>query len=223
MHGPRCRSGGHAGLLARADDRAFARRAIRRRAPSDYPIYSRVAALVLLGVSAIIASANLDSWTILRFAGSRAMDISHMYHDPVFGKSAAFYLFDLPFWADMRGYVFAVVILAILVYLLVGTRLAVAIHAAGFRPAGSRSVVPETGRRPRIGVPARRAAFFLLAIACRYYLDRFAMAWNQHKFLTGIDYTDDHFVSAAQLAGDCRADRGRGAGGRQSDGSPRAR
>ena len=161
---------------------------------SDYPIYSRVAGLVLLGLSAIIASANLDSATILRFAGSRSLDATHLYHDPIFGKSAAFYLFDLPFWADLRGYVFAVVILAILVYLLV---------ARGWQ---LRFTLPDLGHgaidlsflKLQGGLESKflrgGAAFFLLAVACRYYLDRFAMAWNQHKFLTGIDYTDDHFV-----------------------------
>jgi uncharacterized membrane protein (UPF0182 family) len=97
---------------------ARADRFARGRA-SDYPIYSRVAAVVLLGFSAIIASVNLDSATILRFAGSRSLDDAKLYHDPIFGKSAAFYMFDLPFWSDLRGYVFALVILAIFVYLLV--------------------------------------------------------------------------------------------------------
>ncbi len=161
---------------------------------SDYPIYSRLAALVLLGISALLASASLDSWTIMRFVGSRSVDASHLYHDPIFGKSAAFYLFDLPFWADLRGYVFAAVILAILVYLLV---------ARGWQ---LRFTLPDLGRgnvdlsflKLEGGLESRflrgATAFFLLAIACRYYLDRFAMVWNQHKFLTGIDYTDDHFV-----------------------------
>src|SRR5207248_1155958 len=36
---------------------------------SDYPIYSRLASLALLGVSAMIAAASLDSSTIMRFAG----------------------------------------------------------------------------------------------------------------------------------------------------------
>ncbi len=176
-------------------------RAVRfaRGRMSDYPVYSKVAALVLLGFSAIVASANLDSSTILRFAGSRALDVSKMYHDPVFGKSAAFYLFDLPFWADMRGFVFATVIMAILVYLLVARAWQLRFSLPDLR----QGAVDLSFLKLEGGLESKflrgGAAFFLLAIACRYYLDRFAMAWNQHKFLTGIDYTDDHFVLPLNL------------------------
>jgi len=161
---------------------------------SDYPIYSRVAMLVLLGLSALMADASLDSSTIMQFAGSRALDVSHLYHDPIFGKSAAFYLFDLPFWADLRGYVFALVILAILVYLLVarGWQLRFTLPDLGHGNVDLSFLKLEGGMESRFLRGA--TAFFLVAIACRYYLDRFAMVWNQHRFLTGIDYTDDHFV-----------------------------
>ncbi len=166
---------------------------------SDYPIYSKVAALVLLGFSAIIASANLDSSTILRFAGSRAVDVSKMYHDPVFGKSAAFYLFDLPFWFDMRGFVFATVIMAIIVYLLVARAWQLRFSLPDIR----QGAIDLSFLKLEGGLESKflrfGGAFFLLAIACRYYLDRFAMAWNPHKFLTGIDYTDDHFVLPLNL------------------------
>ena len=38
----------------------------------------------------------------------------------IFGKPVAFYLFDLPFWSDLRTYIFTIVIIhAILVYWLV--------------------------------------------------------------------------------------------------------
>ena len=176
-------------------------RAVRfaRGRMSDYPVYSKVAALVLLGFSAIVASANLDSSTILRFAGSRALDASKMYHDPVFGKSAAFYLFDLPFWADMRGFVFATVIMAILVYLLVARGWQLRFSLPDLRQgAVDLSFLKLEGGLESTFLRGG-AAFFLLAIACRYYLDRFAMAWNQHRFLTGIDYTDDHFVLPLNL------------------------
>ena len=176
-------------------------RAVRfaRGRMSDYPLYSKVAALVLLGFSAIIASANLDSWTILRFAGSRALDVSKMYHDPIFGKPAAFYLFDLPFWSDMRGFIFATVIMAIIVYLLVARAWQLRFSLPDLR----QGQVDLSFLKLEGGLESKflrfGAAFFLLAIACRYYLDRFAMVWNQHKFLTGIDYTDDHFVLPLNL------------------------
>lgn len=161
---------------------------------SDYPIYSRVASLALLGLSAVMAAASVDSTTVMRFVGSRSLPDSGMYHDPIFGKSASFYLFDLPFWSDLRGYVFALVILAIFVYLVAarGWQLRFTLPDLGHGPVDLSFLKLQGGLESKFLRFA--GAFFLLAIAVRYYLDRFAMVWNQHRFLTGIDYTDDHFV-----------------------------
>src|SRR5665213_986804 len=160
----------------------------------DYPIYSRISSVVLLALSFFIASASIDNWTVIRFAGSRALKNIEGFPDPIFGKPVTFYLFDLPFWSDMRGFVFAVVIVTILVYWLV---------ARGWQ---LRFTLPEITRGPldlsllRLsgGLESKflrgSLAFFLVALAARYYLARFEMVWNQHRFLVGVDYTDDHFA-----------------------------
>ena len=160
---------------------------------SDYPIYSRLSALALLGVSFVVSDANIDGWNLLRFAGSRTLSNTVAYHDPIFGQPASFYLFDLPFYADLRGYIFSLVLVTILVYW---------ITARGWQ---LRFVVPEM---PQGGFDLSilhlpgglestflrfATAILLFAFACRFYLGRFQMVWNQHRFMTGIDYTDDHF------------------------------
>ncbi|HZL55977.1 MAG TPA: UPF0182 family protein [Bryobacteraceae bacterium] len=162
---------------------------------SDYPIYSRLSAVALLVLSFMVAGASLDNWTVLRFAGSRGMSGVGTFHDPIFGKPATFYLFDLPFWSDLRGYIFVVVILTILVYWLV---------ARGWQLRFTLPELPKgnfdisffhlTG-----GLESRflrgALAFFFVALAARYYLARFEMVWNQHsRFMIGIDYTDEHFA-----------------------------
>ena len=165
---------------------------------SDYPLYSRLSSVVLLGLSFLMASASIDNWTALRFAGSRAMAdrgaAGEVFRDPVFGKPLGFYLFDLPFYSELRGYIFTVVILAILVYWLV---------ARGWQ---LRFTLPELTRGPidlsvfRLsgGLESKflqgALAFFLFALASKYYLGRFEMVWNQHRFMVGVDYTDDHFA-----------------------------
>ena len=160
---------------------------------SDYPLYSRIAMLGLLVVSFLTADASIDNWTVLRFAGSRAADATAGFHDPIFGKPVTFYLFDLPFWSDLRGYVFAVLFLAILVYWLVARgwqlRFTLPDLAAGFdfrmlRLAGGLES----------GFLRGALAFFLAAFSVKFYLGRYEMVWNQHRFMVGVDYTDDHFV-----------------------------
>ena len=93
----------------------FARTSLR-----DHRIYAWVSGLVLLLVSYLIAASAIDTWTVVRYTGSRNLPAAATaWHDSVFSKPLSFYLFDLPFWSDLRGYVFAVVILAILIYWLV--------------------------------------------------------------------------------------------------------
>ncbi|MEP6714289.1 MAG: UPF0182 family protein [Terriglobia bacterium] len=161
---------------------------------SDYPLYSRLSSVVMLALSFFVADASIDNWTVIRFAGSRAASGAGTFHDPVFGKPATFYLFDLPFWSDLRGYIFAVVILTILVYWLVarGWQLRFtlpdlqkgSIDLSFFRLAGGLE-----SRFLRISL-----SFFLIALAFRFYLARYEMVWNQHRFMVGIDYTDAHFA-----------------------------
>jgi uncharacterized membrane protein (UPF0182 family) len=160
---------------------------------SDYPIYSRVSSVALLALAFFVSDASIDNWTVLRFAGSRSMQNVEGFHDPIFGKPVTFYLFDLPFWSDLRGFIFAVVILTILVYWLT---------ARGWQ---LRFQLPELTRGPfdlsllRLsgGLESRflrgALAFFLIALSARFYLARFQMVWNQHRFMVGVDYTDDHF------------------------------
>jgi uncharacterized membrane protein (UPF0182 family) len=161
---------------------------------SDYPIYSRIATVALLGLSFLVADASIDNWIVLRFIGSRAATATGGFHDPVFGKPAAFYLFDLPFWSDLRGYIFAVVILAILIYWLVarGWQLRFSL------PDLTRGQLDLSFFRLAGGLESQflrgATAFFLMMLALKFWLGRFEMVWNQHRFMVGIDYTDDHFA-----------------------------
>ena len=102
------------GALGTAHARAlrFARTSLR-----EHRIYARITALALLGVSYVVAAASIDTWTVVRFAGSRGLPAAATaWHDAVFQKPLSFYLFDLPFYDLLRGYLLAVVILCILVY-----------------------------------------------------------------------------------------------------------
>ena len=162
---------------------------------SDYPLYSRLSSVALLALGFFVSDATIDNWTVLRFLGSRSMQGAGTFHDPIFGKPATFYLFDLPFWTDLRGYVFAVVIITILVYWLVA------------RAWQLRFTLPELRHGGQIDLSILRLSgglesqflrvalsFFFLMLALKYYLGRFEMVWHQHRFMVGVDYTDDHFT-----------------------------
>ena len=83
----------------------------------EHRLYARVSTLALLVLGWFIAAASIDNWTVVRFAGSRGLPAAATaWHDAVFNQPLSFYLFDLPFYSLLRGYLLAVVILCILVY-----------------------------------------------------------------------------------------------------------
>src|SRR5215471_7632477 len=83
----------------------------------QHPLYARVSTVLLALLAWLIAAGAIDSWTVVRFAGSRGLPAAATaWHDTVFAKPLAFYLFDLPFYSLLRGYLLAVVIVCILVY-----------------------------------------------------------------------------------------------------------
>ena len=160
---------------------------------SDYPIYSRLSSLALLVVAFLGAGATIDAWTIMRFLGSRSIPAVG-WKDPIFGQTANFYLFDLPFWNGLRSYIFGMVVLAILIYWLVarGWQLRFRLHELQQGQIDLSFLRLEGGMESRFLRGA--AAFFFLMIALRYYLSRFEMAWETHRFMVGVDYTADHFT-----------------------------
>src|SRR5450432_4045407 len=83
----------------------------------EHRIYTRIAAAGLLLVGYLIAAASIDTWTVVRFAGSRGLPAAATaWHDAIFNRPLSFYLFDLPFYLLLRSYLLALVIVCILVY-----------------------------------------------------------------------------------------------------------
>ena len=168
----------------------------------EHRLYARLGTLALLIVSYVVATASIDTWTVVRFAGSRGLSAAATaWHDAVFQKPLSFYLFDLPFYDLLRGYLLAIAILSILVYWLT---------ARGWQLGARRQEWVDRMREP--GNPAHElgpgifrlegglesrflrfaAAVFLLAMALRFFLARFQMVYNEHgSFLVGIDYVDE--------------------------------
>ncbi|MGC9158800.1 MAG: UPF0182 family protein [Terracidiphilus sp.] len=115
--------------------------------------------------------------------------------DPIFAKPIGFYLFALPAWQLIAGWLMMIAVIACgiaAVFLLV---------AGGSRALGS-------DRLGRVGLPWRgfsfSVAFLLLVIALRVYLSRFAELFDHHTIFDGVTYTDAH-VYLSGLLGVCAA------------------
>jgi len=81
--------------------------------PREVGLYSRLIAIGLALVGLMFATVSIDYWTVMRFVGSRGLSTSpDTWRDPVFSHPLPFYLFDLPFYSDLLGFVFALAVLS---------------------------------------------------------------------------------------------------------------
>jgi uncharacterized protein len=179
------------------------RRAYRSELPDDHlmivggqplklPV-KRILRLLGLVVSLVVAlitgSSVMMDWPTfaLYWYAPRATDAV----DPIFGKSINFYLFTLPAWQLITGWLLALAVLAcvIAVFFIFLT--------------GSTRML--SGRRTRyISMPWRGFSiafgFLLLILAMRAYIARFERLFEEHTIFSGVTYTDAHVMLPGMLA-----------------------
>src|SRR5216684_1705318 len=149
--------------------------------------------LVALGVSLVIAAATggamIGEWPTLAlfwFAPGTSSGVV----DPIFGKPLNFFLFTLPAWQLIAGWLLTlgVMVCALAVFFIL--------------IAGGARVL--TGRLSRsVTLPWRGLsitfAFLLLILAMRVYLGRFERLFEDHTIFGGVTYTDAHVTLTGML------------------------
>jgi uncharacterized membrane protein (UPF0182 family) len=108
--------------------------------------------------------------------------------DPIFGKSLAFYLFSLPVYELLSGWLTA---MAVIVFLaaVICSLLAVpqqALNKLGPRPS-QRSFAAISWTMPPV----------LLALALSTYLSRFPYLWDDHQIFSGVTFTEANYLLPA--------------------------
>src|SRR5271170_1196128 len=111
--------------------------------------------------------------------------------DPIFGKPIDFYLFTLPAWQFITGWLLTLALLACVV--------------AAFFVFVTGSSRMLAGRRGRPISPPWRGfslafGFFLLVLAMRAYIARFERLLDEHTIFGGVTYTDAHVLLPGMLA-----------------------
>src|SRR6266567_534593 len=142
--------------------------------------------LIALGVSLAIAAATgagmMVEWPMLALFWYAPRTTGGVV-DPIFGKALNFFLFTLPAWQLVIGWLLtlAVITCALAVFFILIT--------GGTRAfAGrSRSYVPLPWRGLSITF-----AVLLLVLAMRLYLGRFERLLDDHTIFGGVTYTDAH-------------------------------
>src|SRR5438309_5770666 len=149
--------------------------------------------LIALGLSLAIAVATgagmMVEWptiALFRYAPQSAGG----FVDPVFGKPLNFFLFTLPAWQLVVGWVFALAVmtcvLAVVFLLITGGTRAV----AGRR--GSYGTLPWRGLSITF-------AILLLVLAMRANLGRFERLFEGHTIFAGVTYSDAHIMLPGML------------------------
>jgi uncharacterized protein len=149
--------------------------------------------IIAIGASLVIAlaigGAMAAEWPTLAlfwFAPGTAGTVA----DPIFGKPLNFFLFTLPAWNLISGWLLTMAVITCLVAVLF-------ILISG----GSRVFVERSARY--ITLPWRglsiTISFLLLVVALRTYLGRFAQLYEHHTIFDGVTYTDAHVTLTGML------------------------
>jgi len=166
------------------------------------PVLRLLAAVVSLLIALATGAAMQAQWATLAlywYAPPVSASSPGDFADPVFGKPIAFYLFTLPAWQLIAGWLLTLAILtcilAVLFILVTGGSRAL---AGRFRGG---IIMPWRGLSLSVG-------FLLLVVAMRVYLSRFELLFQHHTIFDGVTYTDAHvnltgmlFVSGALILG----------------------
>ena len=154
--------------------------------------------IVSIGGSLVIAlitgGAMAAEWLTLALWWSAPR--SSAMADPIFSRPLDFYLFTLPAWQLILGWLLTLSIIACVIAVLF-----LLISGSSRALSGNRSQLPWRGL-------SLSAAFLMLVVAMRVYVSRFELLFEHHTIFDGVTYTNDHvmltgllLVSAALILG----------------------
>lgn len=152
--------------------------------------YGLISTLILLVISALLAAATIDSWTIVRFAGNLQSPASGEWLDPVYSRPLSFYLFDLPFVLSIRNYVMALLVVSGLVFWFAAR----VWQLIGSAPRMGENLVFEEIFQFSSALESKflrgLAALVLVGLGINAWLARYSMLLTNHDFMVGMNWVD---------------------------------
>jgi len=171
--------------------------------PSDHTIYiggqpinlslKPVLRIVSIGGSLVVAlltgatmAAEWQTLALWWYAPRAATGTS----DPIFGRPLDFYLFTLPAWQLLLGWLLTLSVIACVIAVVF---LLVSGGARALNASRGMSGLPWRGLSLSVG-------FLLLVVAGRVYVSRFESLFEHHTIFDGVTYTDAHVTLTGLLA-----------------------
>ena len=153
------------------------------------PVLNLTALGLALAIGAAIGASMMARWTTLALYWYAPRDATTL--DPVFGRPLSFYLFTLPAWQLIAGWLLTLAVIACAI-----AALFVAV-TGGARVLTERRFVAGQTRLWR-GLSISFAAV-LLTLAARVYLGRFERLFQDGTIFAGVTYTDAHVTLTGML------------------------
>jgi uncharacterized protein len=154
------------------------------------PVLRLVGLGACLILAFVVGASVALQWAILALYWYSPAAISKVV-DPIFGKPLNFYLFTLPAWQIILGWLMTVAVIACLIAILFifitgGTRTLRRPRSASYAPFPWRGF-------------SAAFAFLLLTLSARVYVARFERLFDDHTIFSGVTYTDAHVTLAGML------------------------
>ena len=160
--------------------------------PLQLPV-ERILRLIVLVISLVIAVVTgvsmMAEWPTFALYWYAPRTTSGVV-DPIFGRPLHFYLFTLPVWQFISGWLLTLAVIACVVAVFF-----ILITGSSRVLAGRRgSSIPLPWRGFSIAF-----AFLLLILAMRIYISRFGALFEDHTIFGGVTYTDAHVTLTGLL------------------------
>jgi uncharacterized membrane protein (UPF0182 family) len=153
------------------------------------PVLRLIAFGVSLAIAAVTGAGMMEEWPTLALFWYAPRATGGVV-DPIFGKPLNFFLFTLPAWQLITGWLLTLAVitcvLAIFFILITGGARALAARR------NSYFTLPWRGLSITF-------AFFLLILAMRVYISRFERLFDDHTVFAGVTYTDAHVTLSGML------------------------
>ena len=153
--------------------------------PLHLPIakFSRVVAVIVAGLISLATGTTMAAqWPASPCTGMRR-PAANSIADPIFGRPLNFYLFTLPAWQIISGW------LLMLAVICDYSRRALSRHQR--RIARADRQIQFVGAVAWRGVSIA-VGFLLAVVAMRVYISRFELLFEHHTVFDGVTYTDAH-------------------------------
>ena len=153
------------------------------------PVLRLIALGVSLAIAAVTGAGMMAEWPTLALFWYAPPTTGGVV-DPIFGKPLNFFLFTLPAWQLIAGWLLTLAVITCLLavfFILItgGTRVLA-------RRRSSYVTLPWRGLSITF-------AFLLLVLAMRAYFGRFERLFDDHTIFGGVTYTDAHVMLTGML------------------------